>query len=31
MNYSKAEDIESWIKVNDFIEISNLGNIKSTI
>ena len=29
MNYSKAEDIESWIKVNDFIEISNLGNIKS--
>lgn len=29
MNYSKVENVECWIKVNDFIEISNLGRIKS--
>lgn len=29
MNYSEAENAECWIKVNDFIEISNLGSIKS--
>lgn len=29
MSYSEVENVEYWVKVNDAIEVSNLGNIKS--